>query len=121
MRNKLVLGGIIGALVILVLTFGILMIISTLLGGLGMNQTTLVISVITIFLAPLAGGFTAGSIGRSNPKRAGLIAGISASLVVFVSWIIISGLVISNILSGLLLVFVWIVLTIIASGFIKPE
>ena len=79
------------------------------------------ISVITILLAPVAGGFLAGLIGRSNPQKAALFAGLSASFLIFIAWLVLTGFEGSTLLSGLVIVFIWTVLARLASGFVRPK
>ena len=81
----------------------------------------MVISVITILITPIAGGFTAALIGKSNPHRAGSIAGLGASLVILIAWLTIMGISGSTLLSGLVIGFIWVVLARITSGLVKPE
>ena len=74
-----------------------------------------------MLLAPVAGGFLSGLIGKSNPLQAGLIAGLLAGLVVFIGWIAYAGLQVESILSGIVIVFLWVILARVMAGFAQPR
>jgi hypothetical protein len=119
--KKIILGGAVGALTILLLTFVIFFGLISFSDGVTASPTNTVISVITILLAPIAGGLLAGLIGRSNPQKAALIAGLSASIIIFVAWLVLTGFAGSTFLSGLVIVFIWTVLARMTSGFVHPK
>jgi hypothetical protein len=121
MDRKVVLGGIGGGLVILAFALSILLIINSFFPGLIANGSNLLIGMIPLLLAPIAGGFLAGLIGRTNPLQAGLIAGLLASLVVFIGWLVVVGLSVETILSGLVIVFLWVILARLFAGFAQPR
>ncbi len=121
MKNKAVFGGIMGALAILLITFAMFLVLADIFDMALLESTTgIVISAVVILVAPFAGGFLAGLLGREDPRQAGLLAGLIASLVVFMAWLVMTALSIETILSGLVIVFVWIVLARLASGFTIP-
>jgi len=121
MDRKVVLGGIGGGLVILAFALSILLIINSFFPDLIANGSNLLIGMIPLLLAPIAGGFLAGLIGRTNPLHAGLIAGLLASLVVFIGWLVVVGLSVETILSGLVIVFLWVILARLFAGFAQPR
>jgi MFS family permease len=121
MKDKAIFGGVIGALAILLFTFAMFLILADFFQVSLLESTVgIVISAVIILLAPFAGGFLAGLLGREDPRRAGLLAGLIASLVVFIAWLAMTALTIETILSGLVIVFVWIMLARLASGFALP-
>ena len=120
-NKKVILGSLVGALATLLLTFGILFGLITFSDGINVSTANVVISTITVLLAPVTGGFVAGLIGRSNPQHSGTFSGLIASLVIFIAWIVISGLNGSTLLSGVVIVFIWVMLARLAAGFLKPK
>ena len=121
MNKNVILGGIVGAVVILFFTIGILWGFGSFSDQWGSSPANMVTSVITILITPIAGGFAAALIGKSKPHRAGSIAGLGASLVILIAWLTIMGISGSTLLSGLVIGFIWVVLARIASGLVKPE
>ncbi len=121
MDRKVILGGIGGGLVILAFALSILLIVNSFFPSLIANGNNLLVGMIPLLLAPIAGGFLAGLIGRSNPLQAGLIAGLLASLVIFIGWLIFVGLSVETILSGLVIVFLWVILARVFAGFAQPR
>lgn len=121
MERQVILGGFVGALVTLIFTFSVLLGLNAFSGEVMVSISNSVLGAITILLAPFAGGFLAGLEGRKDPKKAGLISGLSASVVVFVGWLFIAGITAPTILSGIALVFVWVVLARIASTLVRPR
>lgn len=121
MDKKIFLGAFVGALVTLIMTFGIIFGLTTFSGSLASSTANTVISTITVLMAPVAGGFLAGLIGRSNPKKAGLFAGLSASLVIMVAWLILTDINSSTLLSGVVIIFIWVILARMASSFVRPQ
>ncbi len=120
MNKRVFVGGVVGAVVILVFTIGILWGFGSFSDQWGSSPANMVISVITILVTPIAGGFTAALISKSQPHKAGIIAGLGASLVIFIAWLILMGINGSTLLSGLVIGFIWVGLARIASGFVKP-
>ncbi len=121
MDRKVILGGIGGGLVILAFTLSIWLIINSFFPNLIADGNNLVVGMVPLLIAPIAGGFLAGLIGRPNPLQAGLIAGLLASLVIFIGWLVIVGLSVQTILSGLVIVFLWVVLARLFAGFSQPR
>ena len=70
MDKRVILGGVIGGIVILAFGFSILLIVNsffpTLVAG-----SNIWIGLVPMLLAPVAGGFLSGLIGKSNPLQAG--------------------------------------------------
>ena len=124
MDRKIILGATLGAVTTLGLSFGILFGLTAIFGSLTTSSTSKVISAfgtISILLPPVAGGFLAGLVGRSNPKKAGLFSGLSASLVILIAWLIMSGFNSSTLITGVVIVFIWVVLARLASGFVPSK
>lgn len=121
MDKKTILGGLSGALTILAIAFSILLIINSFFPSLALGSASLLVSLIPFLLAPAAGGFVAGLIARTSPLQAGLIAGLVASLIVFVAWLSLVGLSLKTVLSGLVIVFVWVVITRVFAGYAQPK
>lgn len=121
MDKKVIIGGLVGALVTLMFALGILFLLEGLLSELISSISNLAVSFITILLAPVAGGFLAGLIGRSNPLQAGLIAGVAAGIILFAAWVVITGFSIETLLSAVVIIFVWVVMARLASGFARPK
>jgi hypothetical protein len=119
--RTMILGAVVGALTILILTFGIIFGMMTFSGSLLTSRASMVIGTITVLLAPVAGGFIAGLVGGSNPKKAGLFAGLGASLVILIAWLALSGFKRSTMLSGVVIIFIWVVLARLASSFVRPQ
>ena len=120
MDKRVILGSVIGGIVILAFGFSILLIVNsffpTLVAG-----SNIWIGLVPMLLAPVAGGFLSGLIGKSNPQQAGLIAGLVAGLVVFIGWIAYAGLQVESILSGIVIVFLWVILARVMAGFAQPR
>jgi hypothetical protein len=121
MDRRVILGGIGGGLVILAFALSILLIVNGFFPTLVASGDNLLVGMIPLLLAPIAGGFLAGLIGRPNPHQSGLIAGLLASLVIFIGWLVIVGLSVQTILSGLVIVFLWVVLARLFAGFAQPR
>ncbi len=121
MDKKVILGGVGGGLVILAFALSILLIVNSFFPGMVANGDNLLVGMIPLLLAPIAGGFLAGLIGRPNPRQAGLIAGLLASLVIFIGWLVIVGLSVETILSGLVIIFLWVILARLFAGFSQPR
>lgn len=117
MTKKVILGGFVGAGVILATAFAILLVLNSIFPGVVTDTPNMFISLIPFLLAPAAGGFLAGLVGQANPLRAGLIAGVVASAIVFIAWLALVGFSLRTLLSGLVVVFVWIVLARAFSSF----
>ena len=119
MDRKVVLGGILGAVFIFVISLGLLLLFNQLLLDLAASITNLVVSLIIFLLAPLAGGFFGGIIGRPDPRRAGLIAGTLAGVMLLAAFVVVFGFSLQTLLTGLIVLFVWVVLARISAGFSK--
>ncbi len=117
MNRKVVLGGVVGAVVIFLISFGLLMLSTQLLTDLAASTTNLVVSLVIFLLAPLGGGFLAGKIGKPNPLRAGLVAGAIAGALILFVFLLIFGFSFQTLLTGLVVVFVWVILSRISAGF----
>jgi hypothetical protein len=119
LNKRVIVGGIVGAVVILVFSVGILWGFGSFSGQWGSSTANMVISAFTILITPIAGGFTAALIGKSQPHKAGLIAGLGASLVIFIALLIMMGISGSTLLSGLVIGFIWVAMARIASGWVN--
>lgn len=119
MNKKVFIGGMVGGAVTLVFAFTLLFVLNGLFMDLVSLSNNVVVGFITLVLAPVSGGFLAGLIGRHDPRKAGLIAGLTASLFVFAAWLLVSGLSFQTILTGLAIIFVWVMLSRVGGGFNK--
>ena len=114
------LGGIVGGVVILAFAFAILLIVNSFFPALAASSN-LWIGMVPMLLAPVAGGFLAGLIGKENPMQAGLIAGLLAGTLVFIGWVAYVGIHLESILSGLVIVFLWVILARVMARFAQPQ
>lgn len=119
MDKKVIIGGMVGAAVIFVFSFGMLLLLSQWLTNLATSTTNLLVSLIIFLLAPVGGGFLAGMIGKPNPRRAGLVAGANAGVLVLIGFLMVFGFSLQTLLIGLVVVFVWVVLARISAGFYR--
>jgi hypothetical protein len=119
MNKKVGLGGVAGALVMMMFSFGSLVVIN----GFSLDQIALpsnaLLSLIIMLMAPIAGGFIAGLIAQENLQQAGLFAGLIAGLTVLLAWLAMMGILWDTLLSGLVVMFVWIFLSRLGAGFSK--
>lgn len=113
--KKTLLGGVIGAILMLIFVLGPL-IISGFSDAAFFFQDNLFFTLVIMLLSPIAGGFIAGLIGKYNPRRAGLIAGFVGSMVLFMLWLVFSGVTWQAMISGLVVLFVWVFLARIGAG-----
>lgn len=120
MNKRVILGGVVGGVVVLAFAFSILLLFNGALPALT-SGSSLWVSLLPMMLAPVAGGFLSGLIGKTNPRQAGLIAGSLAGLVIFVGWVILSGLSLETVLSGVVIVLLWVVLARTMAGFAQPR
>lgn len=119
MNKKVGLGGVAGALVMLVFAFGSLLVINRFsLDQIAMPSNAL-LSLIIMLMSPIAGGFLAGLIAPERPRQAGLFAGLLAGMMVLIAWLAIMGIFWDTLLSGLVVMFVWIILSRLGAGFSK--
>jgi len=119
MNKKVIFGGILGAALIFVISFGLLLLFNQALSDLADATTNLVVSLIIFLLAPVAGGFVGGMVGSSNPRRAGLIAGALAGVMILAAFLIVFGFSLQTMLSGVVVLFVWVILARVSAGFSK--
>ena len=119
MEKKVIFGGIAGAAVIIVFTLALTLVFDSFLTELISSTSNVLISLLVVLLAPIAGGFLAGLVGKSNPLQAGLLAGLIAGVFMFIAWLVIVGFSLETVLSGLVILFVWVVLARVASGFAR--
>jgi hypothetical protein len=117
MEKKVILGGVLGGLTILAVGVVVLLAFNGFAPGLLANTSNVLIGLIPLVVAPIAGGFLAGLIARNDPKRAGLIAGLLAALVLLIGWLIVVGLTLDTIVGGLAVGLVWVILARIFAGF----
>ena len=106
MERPILLGAIIGATLMLIFALG------SLLGfgfseGMYFTQNHPFYALVIMSLSPIAGGFLAGMISRPNPRRAGMLAGLVGSMILFILWLVFSGVSWQAVVSGLVVVFVW--------------
>lgn len=117
MDKKVVLGGVLGGLTILAVGVVILFAFNGFAPGLLANTSNVFLGLIPLVIAPIAGGFLAGFIARKDPKKAGLIAGVLAALVLLIGWLIVVGLSLDTVVGGIAVGLVWVVLARIFAGF----
>ncbi len=120
MDKKVILGSAAGGLAMLAFALGLLLLSGQPLNISSLADNLLVTGLVSL-LAPFAGGFLAGLISKSHTRQAGLLAGLGASLVVVLIWLVNAGVTWETIVSGLALVFVWVVLARIGAGFALPR
>jgi len=121
MDRKTIIGGIVGAIVTLLFALGILYFMESVIKLMLSSISNVVISLLTILLAPMAGGFLAGLISPVKPLKAGLITGLTAGIFILIAWVVIMGFSYGTLLSGCMIVFVWVVLARLASGFAQSK
>ena len=120
MNKRVILSGLVGGVVILAFSFSILVIVNSIFPALT-SGSNLWMGLLPMMLAPVAGGFLSGLIGKPNPLQAGLIAGLLAGLIVFIGWVVYTGLSVETILSGIVIVLLWVVLARVMAGFAQPR
>ena len=118
--KQVILGWAVGSLAMLTFSLG-----SLFLSGYPedsiISQEYVLFNLVIIIMSPFAGGFIAGLIGRSNPRRAGILSGVVGSMVLFILWLVFAGITWQGILSGLVLVFVWVFFARLGGGFASPR
>jgi len=119
MEKKVIFGGIAGAAVIIIFTLALMLVFDSFFAELISSTSNVLISLLVVLLAPIAGGFLAGLVGKPNPLQAGLLAGLIAGVFMFIAWLVIAGFSLETILSGLVILFVWVILARVASGFAR--
>lgn len=119
--NRAVLGGVLGALITLLFSLGSMLLLYDFSLDFLLTIRNLPLGLIVLLLAPIAGGFSAGLIGHDLAHQAGLIAGIGASLVFVIAWLLFSWGSWEEVLSGLVIGFVWVFLTHLGSGFAQNK
>lgn len=117
MNRRVILGGITGGVAILAVGVVVLLAFNGFAPGLLAGTSNVLIGLVPLVLAPIAGGFLSGLIAKSDPKRAGLIAGLLATLVLLIGWLIVVGLTFDTVVGGLVVGFVWVILARIFAGF----
>lgn len=117
MDNRIIAGALVGTLVMLILSLGSLVLFARFSGDLITSTNSMLLNLVAVLMAPIAGGFVAGLIGRANPRQAGLLAGSGASFVILFSWLAITGLSLGTIISGLVIGLLWVFLSRLGAGF----
>lgn len=120
MDKKIILGGVIGSVVMLVFALGSFLLLSGFSSEGVSGLSNGVLSLLPVLLAPVGGGFLAGLIGKSNSRLAGTMAGIIASLFMVIAWLLIAGFSSQTLVAGAVIAFMWIVLARLAAGFANP-
>ena len=117
MDEKVGLAGVAGALMMLVFAFSSLLIIN----GFSLDQialpSNLLRSLIIMLMSPIAVCFLAGLIAHEKFRQVGLIAGLIVGPVVLIAWLVLVGNLWETLLSGLVVMFVWIFISRLGSGF----
>ena len=116
LKNKQHLGVFAGAALMLLFTLGTVLAFG-LTGGFFFSKNNLLVNLVIMFFSPIAGGFCAGLICQDNARRAGFMAGLSASVLLWFFWLVVNGLSWQTLLNGLVLIFVWVVSAWIGAGF----
>ena len=88
-KSRVILGGVVGGVVILVFAFFMVFVLNSYLSGLVAGETSWLFGLIPVLLASMAGGFLAGIIARQEVRKAGMIAGGLAGAVIMVAWIVV--------------------------------
>ena len=112
----MLLGGVAGAMLMLIFVLGLLF-WNGFSGAVFFSQENLIINWVMTLLSPIGGGFIAGLIGTSNPRRTGLLAGLAGGMVLCAIWLVFSGITWDAVISGLVVIFVWLFLAGIGAGF----
>ena len=120
-ENRIILGGALGALITVAFSLGSMLLLNAFSLEFLRSIRNMPLGMIILLMAPIAGGFLAGLIGKNNARQAGLMAGIGASLVMIIAWVLISWGTWEEILSGLVIGFLWIFLSHLGSGFASPK
>lgn len=116
MDIKVILGGIIGGLLIIVFALAILLIVNSVLDVGESSVGTIILIFVPLILAPFGGGFLAGKFGKLNPRQSGIIAGLLAGLFIMMAWFFINNLNMETLISGVLILVMWVILAVLASG-----
>ena len=80
MDDRITLAGVIGAVVMVTFALGILVLFSGFSTQFGSTVNFTLFNLAAVLMAPIAGGFIAGLIGSTNPRQAGLLAGLGGPL-----------------------------------------
>jgi hypothetical protein len=115
--KKGVLGAVLGAGITLIFSLGSLLVLNNFSLERISPESNGPFGLLIVLMAPIAGGFLAGIIYQKNPRQAGLFAGIGASLVVFMAWMVISDFSWGGVLGGMVIGFVWIFISRLGGGF----
>lgn len=116
MDKRVIFGGVVGALVIVAFALGSPLSLNRFsLDSISWNN--LLLSLVVLLMAPIAGGFLAGWIGDKNPRQAGLLAGFGAGLVLLIAWSVIVGCSLEASLSAVVIGFIWVFLSRVGAGF----
>ncbi len=119
--RKVIWGGIGGGAAILAVGVVVLFAFNGFAPGLLASTGNVLIGLVPLVLAPIAGGFLAGLIAKPDPKRAGLIAGLLAALVLLAGWLVVVGLTLDAVVGGLVVGFIWVILARVFAGFAVPR
>lgn len=117
MDDRITLASVVGAVVMVTFALGILVLFSDFSMHFVSTLNATLFNLAAVLMAPIAGGFVAGLIGRTNPRQAGLLAGLGGAFVILFSWLAISGLSLETTLSGLVIGLVWVFLSRLGAGF----
>jgi hypothetical protein len=117
MNMKVGLGGLVGALLMLVFALSSLLVIN----GFALDQIAMasnaLLSLIIMLMSPISGGFLAGLIAQEKPRQAGSLAGSIAGLTVLITWLAMMGISWDTLLSGLVVAFLWTILSRLGACF----
>jgi hypothetical protein len=116
MDKKVLIGGVVGGVVIFVFSFGLLLFFGEFLIELKPSTTNLVVSLVIFLIAPVGGGFLAGRLCKPKPRMAGLIAGTLAGMMILAAFLLVFGFSFQTLLTGSVIVFVWVILGRISAG-----
>ena len=118
--RKMILGGLVGGLVILVFALSIVFLMNSVSPGFSAGEVGL-IGLAPALLAPMAGGFLAGLLAKEKAQHAGWIAGGLAGIVILVIWVVLMGYSLQAILRGIVLSLVIAMVARAFAGFAKPK
>ena len=117
MDDRITSASVVGAVVMVTFALGILVLFSDFSLDFVSTVNATLFNLAAVLMAPIAGGFVAGLIGSTNPRQAGLLAGLGGAFVILFSWLAIAGLSLETTLSGLVIGLVWVFLSRLGAGF----
>lgn len=121
MKSKVVLGGIVGGVVILLFAFFMVFVVNSYFPGLYAGKTSWLVGLVPVLLAPMGGGFLAGIIARQETRKAGTIAGALAGVLILIAWVVVMRGGFGMVLRGVVLGLIVLALARAFAGFAQPR